>query len=214
MFNSGRLTVDADVYWIEFKNKIQSITDLATGESYTTNSGGATFKGIEAQATYLLPHGISVFANGTINQATAKNDPINPGGNGKQLAKAPRSTAAAGLRLERHSLFMPDDGFVAVLDDKFIGSQFVNAASGTTGPTGRLKSFSQADFTATYRIGHYSIEGQILNLANSESITSAKGKALIAGTNSMATSSAQGGAANVFTYQVGRSYQITLKAAF
>ena len=36
------------------------------------------------------------FGNFTVNQAEGKNDPINPGGNGKQLANTPRWTAALG----------------------------------------------------------------------------------------------------------------------
>src|SRR5207244_3190198 len=87
VYNSGRLTLDGDIYYIDFQHKIQSLTDLATGETYQTNSGGATYKGIEAQATYVLPHGFSVFANGSVNQAKGKNDPLSPGYNGHQLAK-------------------------------------------------------------------------------------------------------------------------------
>ena len=214
VYNVGRLTVDADIYLIDFKHKIQSVTDLATNETYTTNSGGATYKGIEAQATYQLPHGFSVFANGTINEALAKDDPYAPAGNGRQLAKAPRGTAALGFRWEHHNMLADGDDLITTLTDKFIGSQTVNPASGTTPPTGRLKSFSEAGLSSTYRIGHYSIEAQILNLFDSDSITSGKGKALFAGTNYLATTVAGGGGTNVFTYQVPRSFQITLKAVF
>ncbi len=214
VYNVGHLALDADIYYIQFKNKIQSNIDLATNESYTSNSGGATYKGIEVQATYQLPHGVSVFANGTINEAIAKNDPINPGANGRQIAKAPRGTAAAGLRWEHHGLFTSDDSLTTTINDKFIGSQTINPASGTAGPTGRIKSFSQANLSSTYHFGHYSLQAQILNIGDSQSITSAKGKALFAGTNYLATTVAGGGSANVFTYQVGRSYQVTLKVVF
>lgn len=214
VFNSGRLTLDADAYYIDFKHKLQSQTDLATGETFQTNFGGATYKGIELQATYVLPYGFSVFANGTVNQATGKGDPINSGYNGHQLAKAPRGTAAAGVRSERHDVLAQGDTLIVTLNDKLIGPQYATAASGATPPTGLVKSFSQADLSATYHLGRFSLQGQLLNLFDSNDITSFKGKALIAGTNLPAETVAQGGAANVFTYQVGRSYQITLKAAF
>jgi iron complex outermembrane receptor protein len=214
VFNAGKLTVDADAYYIDFKHKIQTQTDLATGETFQTNFGGATYKGVEVQATYVLPHDFSVFANGTVNQSTGKDDPLNPGYNGHQLAKAPRGTAAAGIRSERHDIFTQGDNLIVTVNDKLIGPQYGTAASGATPPTGLVKAFSQADLSATYHLGHYSLQAQVLNLFDTQDITSFKGKALLAGTNIPAETVAQGGAANVFTYQVGRSYQITLKAAF
>lgn len=214
VYNSGHLTLDGDVYYIDFQHKIQTLTDLATNETYQTNLGGATYKGIELQATYVLPHGFSVFANGSVNEAKGKGDPLNPGYNGHQLAKVPRGTAALGVRSERHDLFTANDSLIVTLNDKLIGPQYATAASGTTAPTGLVKSFSQADLSATYHLGHYSLQAQVLNLADTQDITSFKGKALLPGTKTPAETSAQGGAANVFTYQVGRSYQITLKAAF
>jgi len=214
VYNAGNLTLDADAYYIDFKHKIQTQTELTTGETFQTNFGGATYKGVELQATYVLPYGFSVFANGTVNQATGKDDPLNPGYNGHQLAKVPRGTAALGVRSERHDVLAQGDNLIVTLNDKLIGPQLATAASGTTPPTGLVKSFNQADLSATYHLGHYSLQAQVLNLFDTNDITSFKGKALLAGTNLPAETVAQGGAANVFTYQVGRSYQITLKAAF
>lgn len=214
VFNSGKLTLDADLYYIDFQHKIQSLIDPTTNETYETNSGGATYKGIEGQATYVLPYGFSTFANVSINSAEGKDDPLNPGYNGRQLAKAPFWTGALGVRMERHGLLRPDDILIATLNDKMIGPQFATAASGVTPPTGKIHAFDQADLSATYKLGRYSLQVQLLNLFDSTDITSFKGKALIAGTNLPATTSLQGGAANVFSYQTGRSYQVTLKAAF
>ena len=214
VYSVGKLTFDGDIYYIDFKHKIQTLTDLATNETYETNLGGATYKGVEAQATYVLPAGFSVFANGSLNSAKGKDDPTNPGYNGRQLAKAPFWTAALGARWEQRALAVADDDLTVTLNDKFIGPQFANAASGATPPAAKLHEFDQADLSVTYRIGRFSIEGQVLNLADNQDPTSFKGKALIAGTNLPATTVAEGGAANVFTYQSGRSYQLTLKAVF
>lgn len=214
VFNSGKLTLDGDLYYIDFKHKIQTLTDLTTNETYETNSGGATYKGIEGQATYVLPYGFSVFGNASINSAEGKDDPLNPGYNGRQLAKAPFWTGAVGVRMEHRGLLRADDVLIATLNDKMIGPQFATAASGTATPTGKIHAFDQADLSATYRISNYSIQLQLLNLFDNKDITSFKGKALVAGTNLPATTSAQGGAANIFSYQTGRSYQVTLKAAF
>jgi iron complex outermembrane receptor protein len=214
VFSAGDFTFDGDLYYIDFKNKIQTITDIASGETFETNSGGAHYKGVEAQGDYVLPYGFSAFANGSLNQATAVGDPLNPGGNGHQLAKAPRWTAAVGLRSQFSHLFADDDQLVTNINTKWIGEQFQTAASGTAGPTGLIHSFNQTDLTTTYRLGHYSVEFQLLNLLDHEDITSFKGKALLPGTDIPATTVAQGGGANVFTYQTGRSFQLTLKAAF
>ncbi len=226
VFNAGKLTFDGDIYYIDFKHKIQTITitdptSSINGETYDSNSGGAVYKGIEGQATYLLPLGFSVFGNFSINQATAEKDPLNPGGNGKQIAKAPRWTAAQGFRFEHHHLFTADDDVISNIDTKWIGQQFQTAASGTTGPTGLIHSFNETDWTTTYRFNHYSIEFQVLDLLDNTSITSFKGKGLIAGTNLPITALSQAtstnfaaAAANVFTYQTGRSFQLTFKAAF
>jgi iron complex outermembrane receptor protein len=205
VFSAGKLTFDGDVYYIDFKHKIQTLTDLTTNETYETNLGGATYKGIEVQATYALLRQLSVFA---------KDDPLNPGYNGRQLTKAPFWTAGLGVRVEHHELFSPDDSLVATLNDKFIGPQFINAASGTKPPNGKLHEWSEANLSLTYRIGRFSLEGQALNLFDHTDPTNLKGKALIAGTNLPAATVAQGGGANIFTYQTGRSYQLTAKVVF
>ncbi len=213
VFNAGNLGFDGDIYYIDFKHKIQTAT--VNGESYETNSGGATYKGVELQATYALPYGLSAFGNYSINDAIANGDPINPGGNGKQLAKVPHWTSAVGLRSELFGLFTDGDGLVTSLNTKWIGQQTQTAASGIVGPTNLVHSFNQTDLSTTYHVGHFAIEFQLLNLFDNQSITSSdKGNTLIAGTNLPATTIAQGGGANLLTYQTGRSFQLTLKAAF
>jgi iron complex outermembrane receptor protein len=217
VYSAGKLTFDADVYYIDFKNKIQTETILTgndVGETYDTNSGGATYYGVEGEATYLLPAGFSIFANGSSNSAIGKDDLVNPGNDGHQLALVPLWTAALGFRFQHHGLFRSDDELIVGLDGKEIGPQYETAASGKAAPTGLIGPFAQADMTTTYKLGNYAIEVQVLNLGDSQAITSFKGSALIAGTNRPATTIAEGGAANLFTYQVGRSFQVTLKAAF
>jgi hypothetical protein len=100
------------------------------------------------------------------------------------------------------------------LDDKLVGPQLATAASGTALPTGLIKTWSQANFAATYRYKQYALQFQLLNLSDKQALTGIKGKALIAGTNQFALTSAQGGAANAPQFQTPRSYQVTLKVAF
>ena len=63
VYNHGNLTVDGDVYYINFDHFIQTFTDPVSGQTYITNSGGAIYRGAEVQATYVLPYGVSVFGN-------------------------------------------------------------------------------------------------------------------------------------------------------
>jgi iron complex outermembrane receptor protein len=72
VYHGGSLTLDADAYYIEFKNKLQSALNPVTKETDQFNLGGATYKGIEAQATWLATGNLYVFANGSINSARTK----------------------------------------------------------------------------------------------------------------------------------------------
>jgi iron complex outermembrane receptor protein len=219
VWNAGKFTLDADIYYIDFKNKIQNITDSVVGsptfgETYETNTGGAIYRGLEGQATYVLDHGFSVFGNASYNQAHAGKDVLNPGGNGHQLAKAPLWPGAWGLRYGHSHLLFGNDELISNLTTKMIGPQDINAAKGATLPNGHIKAFSNTDFTTTYRVGQFSLEAQVINLGDRTSVVSAKGSALKAGTSQLARTVADGGAANTFVYQAGRSYQVTLKMAF
>jgi iron complex outermembrane receptor protein len=218
VFAARNVSFDADIYYINFTNKIQTINELVNGvpngETYETNTGNAIYKGIEAQVTYLLPEGVSIFANGSLNDARGYGDPINTGNNGHQLALVPFWTSALGLRFSREHILFDDDALVSTIDTKFTGQQYETAASGATPATALIPSWSETNFSTTYRRGRYAIEGQLLNLFDTSSVTAFKGKALIAGTNLPASTVAQGGALNVFTYQAGRSVQVTLKADF
>ncbi len=227
VFTANNLSIDGDIYYIVFEHKLQTFTDAVTGQSYSTNSGGALYQGIELQGSYVLPAGFSVYANGSLNSSVGKNDKSNPLSNNVQLTGVPKWVAAAGVRYQHSHVFNADDTFIASLNAKFVGSQYLTAAKCSSAPngvcvanavltpiTGLIPDFNQADLSMTYKIGRYSIEAQILNLLDRRILTSVKGSALIPGTPNFALTSAQGGAANAPLYQTPRSYQITLKAKF
>ncbi len=213
VFSRGAVTFDADIYSIDFTNKLQSNTDPSTNQTYYTNSGGADYKGFEGQGTYVIMPGLAVFMNYSNNKAFGKSDAINPGGNGRQLASAPRWTMAAGARVEHKHLFAESDDLILSIDEKFVGPQMGIAAAGTAAPTGLIKTYSEADFSTTYRLGQYAVLFQVLNLSGHQSITGMKGKAIVKGTDQYDLSVATGGA-NAPQYQTPRSFQVTLKAAF
>ncbi|GAA4031805.1 hypothetical protein GCM10022212_33230 [Actimicrobium antarcticum] len=85
---SDRFTWDADLYQIDFTNKYVS-NNLTGADAAFVNLGGVTYKGIEAQGTYVIGSGFSVYANGSVNQAKSAET-------GQTIANAPQMTAALG----------------------------------------------------------------------------------------------------------------------
>lgn len=221
VYSAGKLSVDADVYYIDFKNKIQTqtISDPTSplfNETITTNNGGAIYSGVELQGTYVLPKGFSVFANYSTINAVAKNDTVNPLNNGQQIPGAPRWTAAAGLRSEWHDLGVSGSKLVLNVTGKWTGAYTVNGATTTLGPAGQVDSYEDFNFSGAYSWKNYSLQGQVLNLANSTGITGVKGKTYNPGTTILARTPTVAGKANLnqFVYDTGTSYQVTLKVAF
>jgi hypothetical protein len=147
----------------------------------------------------------------------AKDDTVHPANDGQQIPGAARWTAAAGLRSEWHDVGFSGSRLVMNLTDKWIGPQTVNNVTAKI-PVGggTIKTFSDINFSGAYSWKNYSVEGQVLNLANSTAITGAKGKTYIPGTNILSQAPTVGGTANLnqFTYDIGTTYQLTLKVAF
>ncbi len=221
VFSAGKFSFDGDVYYIDFKHKLQSqtISDPGSplnGQTFTTNSGGATFSGVEVQGTYVLPYGFSVFANYGRNNAVGKNDPVLPLANGQQIAGAPRWTAAGGLRSEWSNVGLSDSRLVMNLTGKWQGAYSVNAATATLLPGGTVDAYADFNFSGTYSWKNYSLQGQVLNLANRKGITGVSGKTYLPGTNVLATTPTVAGKANLnqYVYDIGTGYQVTLKVAF
>ena len=224
VYAKGALTFDADIYSITFTHKLQSNTDPVSGQTYYTNSGGADYKGFEGQATYMWTRNFSTFANYSANVTEGVNDAVNPGGNGKTLANAPRWTYAGGVRYDAKNLLLGNDELTLTVDSKSVGPQLNTAAKGAVGPTGLIKTWSAADASLTYRFDRYAFQVQVLNLMDKQYLTGMKGSALVPGTNRFGLSTGSCGIAgsapaiacggNAPQYATPRSFQATLKVAF
>jgi iron complex outermembrane recepter protein len=130
-YKSKRLTVSADLYYIDFLNAITSQT--VGGNTTFSNAGGAVYKGFESEATFYAGLGFSVYGNLTFNSAKQKSS-------GDWMPNAPQSTAALGLLYERGPLN-------GSLISKFVGHQF-----GSTGDQQPIGSFMVTNFAASYTI--------------------------------------------------------------
>ena len=109
VYKTDRFNADADIYFINFKNYAFSTTVPGTTDAVYYVAKGAYIKGIEAEMTYYVGAGTSVFANGSLQDATFK-------GSRLDIPNVPDRTAAIGVLYE-------NDGFFASLFDKYSGSQ-------------------------------------------------------------------------------------------
>ncbi len=107
---SNDVTWDADIYYIDFNNKIAQIPGSTGSNIQYYNQGGVVYKGIEGQFTYALPNGFSVYANGSINSARTKDTDA-------QIALTPDRTAALALIYQTN-------GWTGVLTHKYTGDQY------------------------------------------------------------------------------------------
>jgi iron complex outermembrane receptor protein len=194
VYHGHRFTVDADAYYIDFSNKLQTVT--AGSETVNFNLGGARYKGIEGAVTFAATDQIFLFANGSLNSAKAQGASTTIAGvpvtivGGKQIANAPKSTAAVGV------LFQNDAWSISLLD-KYAGKQW--AAEGE--PAAYLiDGYHSADLSVVYRMGRYRLQGSIYNLFDSQPATSIKpGKTA---------------AYDQYYFQPARNFQVSLKANF
>lgn len=127
--NSRRFALSFDAYIIDFSNLITGVA--RGGQTVFENLGGVTYRGLEAEGTYRLGHGLSVYANGSLNSAKVQGD-------GGWVPNTPKSTAAAGLVYDR-------DGLSVSLLGKWIGPRF-----GDSGDSQYLSSYATADFSIGY----------------------------------------------------------------
>jgi iron complex outermembrane receptor protein len=199
VFHGSRFTADADVYYIDFKNKLQTVSvPLATGgaETQSFNLGGAKYQGVEGQITFQATDHVYLFTNGSINSAKAEGGSTTIGGvpvvitGGKQIAGAPKATAAAGA-------YYQDATWTVSLIDKYVGVQW--GAEGEPDAY-KIPAYHSADLSVVYNFGRYRLQGAIYNLADSQKVTSVKpGKTV---------------PYDQYYFQPGRNYQVSLKVNF
>ncbi len=109
VFKQDRFNADFDVYWIDFKNYAYNGPADSSGDPiYYGIAKGAYYGGAEAEATYYVGSGLSVYANGSINNAKFKKSKIDV----PQVAK---NTSAFGFAYNQGGIF---GSFAA----KYVGS--------------------------------------------------------------------------------------------
>jgi len=107
-WQTRRLSISGDIYYIDFANEIASET--IGPNTVFFNQGGTTYKGVEVEGTYFIGSGFSVYANGSVNSAKDK-------ATGLWVPNAPDGTFAAGVIFNA-------EGWYASLIDKWVGRTY------------------------------------------------------------------------------------------
>lgn len=112
VFKQNRFNADADVYYVDFKNYAYNGPSDASGDPlYYGIAKGAYYTGAEMQMTYFVGQGLSLYANGSINDATFKGSKLD-------VPTVAKNTAALGFTYSK-------GGFLASLTEKYVGSWVV-----------------------------------------------------------------------------------------
>jgi iron complex outermembrane receptor protein len=188
------LTVSADIYTINFSNEIASHTVNDFKQFY--NLGAVKYKGAEAEATYVLGEGFSVYANASYNDARLVS-------NQTWVPLTPNKTAALGLLYNQGPL-------QGSLLEKYVGVRY-----GDSGNYYRLGGYATADAAINYSFGPLGsavkstkIGVTLQNLANRRSIFDLAGYS-----NSNNFPANSNGVPLLFTLP-GRSFEVSLSASF
>jgi iron complex outermembrane receptor protein len=131
-FKTRHLSLSFDGYIIDFSNLIASHT--VGGNTLFYNLGGVTYRGLEAEGTYMIGDGFSIYANGSINSAKENTDHT-------WVQNAPKATAAGGLIYDHAGVY-------ASVLTKWIGPRY-----GDTGNTQHLSAFDTIDLSLGYEVG-------------------------------------------------------------
>jgi iron complex outermembrane receptor protein len=192
VYHGGNLSIDADIYKIDFTNKFATDPTAPASEGVVfINQGAVQYKGVEGQITYALSKGFAVFANGSRNYA--KTD--NAGAPKLQVANAPEWTAAAGILYKAGPIRFS-------LIDKFIGRQWFADPASANYNLYRSNGYSSAILSVRYEVGPVRLGVEVNNLLNSRPVTN------IAPAGKTGTS-----AFDQYYYQTGRAFtgDITVK---
>jgi iron complex outermembrane receptor protein len=194
------LTVSADVYQINFSNEIASHTvtppGATSGVKEFYNLGAVKYKGVEAEATYVVGFGVSVYGNASYMSARQEADQT-------WVPNTPNRMGALGLLYNQGPL-------QASVIEKYVGVRY-----GDSGDYYRLGGYGTADAAVNYNFGPFGsalkdlkVGVTMQNLADRKSIYFLNGY-----TNSNSTAFGKNGVPLLFTLP-GRSFQVNLSASF
>jgi len=109
VYKTNKFNADVDAYYVDFKNyAYNGPTDASGDPLYYGIAKGAYYSGFEGEATYAVGGGLSVYVNGSVNDATFKGSKLT-------VPQVPKNTAALGFEFSH-------GGFFSSLTEKYVGS--------------------------------------------------------------------------------------------
>jgi iron complex outermembrane receptor protein len=130
-FDDRRFTLDADIYYVKWKN-IQQVIDLSCGYPYSANAGNALAYGPEVEFSALLVTGLTLDISGAytkayINQPNANEATViasaTPGTDPSRIVNVPKYTGVVALEYQTdltadlHGLFRISDSITGPIED-------------------------------------------------------------------------------------------------
>ncbi|CAN5415132.1 hypothetical protein BH10PSE15_BH10PSE15_03790 [soil metagenome] len=175
IWHGDKVSLDVD-------SKIGTCTATGCDTTLLVNIGQVRYKGVEGQLSIMPFHGLTLFGNGSYNQARGT-------ATGAQVAKAPFSTAAGGF------IYRGDKGLRVSFSQKYTGPQYATEYSGSPGyRLYRIKPYSIGEFAISQDIdGLFRLVVTVSNVFNSRAVTAISNSASGAPTTTIAGTSYQSG---------------------
>jgi iron complex outermembrane receptor protein len=152
---NGRVTYQAELFWLDFNNRV-----VATSSGALANSAADRLKGIEAELRYQVTTDLLLVANASYHDARFTQhlffdgtSNVDVGGN--QLTLSPHILASAGL------LYTPERGVNATFVARHVGRRYLNEEN--TAPVG---GYTTLDANVGYLWDRFRVTIEGTNLTN------------------------------------------------
>lgn len=150
VYKSEKFAGDVDLYQITATNFGFTTTPTSgpqQGESIYTDAGTARYRGLEAEGTYQIVHGLGVYGSGALMQAKYIASTL--GYTGMRVGDAPSYTATVGLIYDDGQIF---GSFLTRFIGDYYGSSGQSATTATTnGSLNHVGAYNTSDFVIGYR---------------------------------------------------------------
>jgi len=166
------LQFDLSVFYLNYTNRIGTITPNGKNYRLITNVGSSNSKGLESYIEFNPVRAFTkstttdciVFASYSYTNATYSANHADANTKGKKVENAPANILRAGITFSIKSLQVTAQ--ISKVDETFSDANNTRVAS-TNGNTGLIPAYNVTDLSATYKISkHWNIKSGINNLMN------------------------------------------------